>query len=415
MERERLLAVLGTPELRWIWERIHERLLQGRDYRRPLRYASPSTAEREAVARLTGRMPRGDGLTLDADELERTLVAAGLAKNLPEVACAVLGADAAKIRLERLAASTEWDQALSSARKRSEAASEHVAAVIEEAIGTGILRRLSEGSAVAATRLTDALLRLAERLPAREVPLAQLAAEVAGDAHALDEGMPLGTLASRLVARLGGVDSAEEAEERRTAWARMGVLCDELSAPALVLNLRPSGDSPLAEVLRIHGANGEPARLSVRQLVRSTHELSIKELRVFVCENPSIVAAAADNLGNACAPLVCTEGMPRSSVHLILERLRASGAELAFHADFDWAGVRIGNLLLHRYEATPWRMSAHDYEQTPGGPSLYGLRVPATWDAKLEEVMSTRGTAAHEEAVVANLLADLEAAAGKGI
>ena len=35
------------------------------------------------------------------------------------------------------------------------------------------------------------------------------------------------------------------------------------------------------------------------------------ERTVFVCENPSVVAAAADRLGRRCRPLLCTEGSPR--------------------------------------------------------------------------------------------------------
>jgi uncharacterized protein (TIGR02679 family) len=121
---------------------------------------------------------------------------------------------------------------------------------------------------------------------------------------------------------------------------------------------------------------------------------------VLICENPSVVAAAADALGPDCAPIVCTEGMPKTAVHLLLRRLSAAGALLQFHADFDWAGVVIGNVLRARHGAKAIFMSVLDYDAAPDGPSLIGAPVMAEWDLELTRRMDERGVAVHEEQVL---------------
>ena len=67
----------------------------------------------------------------------------------------------------------------------------------------------------------------AELEPHDNLFLATLAARLTGDSHALDRGKPL----SNLVLRASGNP------DRRTAWSDLGVVIDDLSAPALCLNL----------------------------------------------------------------------------------------------------------------------------------------------------------------------------------
>jgi len=94
------------------------------------------------------------------------------------------------------------------------------------------------------------------------------------------------------------------------AWASAGVTCDELSTPALVLNLPATGETPLGRLLRSARADAEPLHVSLRLLLR--HPLrddpALAQREGFVCENPTIVALAAAGIGRACAPLVCVNG-----------------------------------------------------------------------------------------------------------
>ena len=88
--------------------------------------------------------------------------------------------------------------------------------------------------------------------------------------------------------------------------------------------------------------------------------------QVFVCENPSVVEAAADRLGPRCAPLVCTYGKPSLAALRLLGALDACGARLRVRADQDEAGRSIvAGIRRHCPAATPWRYGAGEptYEE----------------------------------------------------
>lgn len=127
---------------------------------------------------------------------------------------------------------------------------------------------------------------------------------------------------------------------------------------------------------------------------------------VFVCENPNIVAIAADRLGAECAPLVCTDGMPAAAQRTLLHQLADAGARLRYHGDFDWPGIQIGNFIVRLFGATPWRFMAEDYSPAAGRP-LHGEPIEASWDVALTAKMRRIGRALDEEAIAETLLLDL--------
>jgi len=126
-------------------------------------------------------------------------------------------------------------------------------------------------------------------------------------------------------------------------------------APALFLNLPLEGGGYLV------GEAGEPAYASLRRVLRAPPRLAVAGRPVYVCENPNLVAIAADRLGPRCAPLACTEGMPAAAQRTLLAQLAKAGARLHYHGDFDWPGIRIGNVVVRDFGARPWRFGAADY------------------------------------------------------
>jgi uncharacterized protein (TIGR02679 family) len=122
-----------------------------------------------------------------------------------------------------------------------------------------------------------------------------------------------------------------------------------------------------------------------------------------------VLALAADRLGPRCAPLICTDGIPAAAQQTLLGQLAAAGAQLAYHGDFDWPGISIGNLMMTRFAAVAWRFGAEHYRPRPGGSALIGPAVTAGWDSRLGTAMQAAGLAIHEEAVAEVLLDDLAA------
>ena len=197
-----------------------------------------------------------------------------------------------------------------------------LAAWLDELRHQGLVTRAANASGRPEAELLDATLSVVEHLPAGEGTLLPvLAAEVLGDAHGLDVGTPVGGLALRAAAHLvGEVPVPTSSHGRRALWAAVGVLCDPLSSQVLVAGLRPTGDGRVAVGLRAAAEEGEPVRLTLRELSRVQMDFGGTR-EAFVCENPAVVAAAAEALGSACRPVVCTEGVPSVAALRLLEGL----------------------------------------------------------------------------------------------
>jgi uncharacterized protein (TIGR02679 family) len=186
-----------------------------------------------------------------------------------------------------------------------------------------------------------------------------LAADVFGDPHALDRGT---TIASGVL-QLLGYKPRLTAEDWRAAWEDNGVACDPVSSRVLVLNLPLEGSAPAVRLTKVSGA--EPLWLTWRAL---SGEFCF-DGDVFVCENPSVVVAAADEHGTQCRPLVCVNGRPSAAGLRLVAMLARNGAALHVRADDDKAGQDIVSRILRaaptarlwRYELRP--PSAPKYEE----------------------------------------------------
>jgi uncharacterized protein (TIGR02679 family) len=186
------------------------------------------------------------------------------------------------------------------------------------------------------------LLELAERcaLVWRRLPgpagstvlLTVLAAAALGDPHALDRG----SAAAVGVLRLLGYDAPATAESWRAAWEESGVDCDPVSSRVLVLNLILRGEAASCRLTEAAGA--EPLWLTWRSLMGTFHSDAPD---VHVCENPSVLIAAADQLGARSLPLVCTNGRPSAATRRLLTGLAADGTTLHVRADDDVSGQEI--------------------------------------------------------------------------
>jgi hypothetical protein len=77
---------------------------------------------------------------------------------------------------------------------------------------------------------------------------------------------------------------------------------------------------------------------------------------VFVCENPSVVVEAANQLGDHSAPLICTSGRPSCATRRLLTDLHRDGVRIILCADDDPAGQNIvGSLRSLLPDAELWR------------------------------------------------------------
>jgi len=139
-----------------------------------------------------------------------------------------------------------------------------------------------------------------------------------------------------------------------------------------------------------------------------------------------VVAAAADELGARCQPLVCVGGQPSAAGWRLLDLLAAAGAEFGYHGDFDWGGVRIASAVRRRVNWRPWRYDHVAYQSAvaaayprqsavaahPPGPlaglgRLAGDPAATPWDPELAVAMRRHDLRVEEELTLDDLLADL--------
>jgi uncharacterized protein (TIGR02679 family) len=234
--------------------------------------------------------------------------------------------------------------------------------------------------------------------------LAELASEVAGDAHGLDDGSPAAALIIRALAFALQTPPAVSAAERRELWQRVGVATDEISGTVITWGLRPPGRDRWSAVMRERADLGLITHLTVHELHRATKITSPGEV-INACENPQVLQRLAA-AGVEC-PVACFSGNPASAGMILL-----SSTIVRYHGDFDWPGIGIARRIFDR-GARPWRFKRDDYlegiERLPveNRLSLSGRAEVTPWDEGLGGAMVAADVAVHEEAVVDILLGDL--------
>lgn len=405
---ERLLGGADLAALRQRLRRHFER--QGEPCtEQVLHLGKLEAVEREALALLTGRpVSTARSARIDLARIDAALQAADLCHSLRDALERLDGPIENRTAM-RMAAEQAWTIMVQRTGRDA-----RLQAWLQTSAAGTLLKRLARRNAT----LADALLTRADavmrRLPALGLTRAQLAAQVLGNAHALDAGQPVASLvlaafrhgqASRDAGcALSDGDTPIVEERARDVWARAGVLVNELARPALALNLPASGTPLLTQ--------GEPGYLSLRRLLREPPTWAVRGQAVYVCENPNVLAIAADRLGACCAPFVCTDGMPAAAQRALLDQLSRAGARLHYHGDFDWPGLQIANHVVRRWQAQPWQMRAQDYEAAVPTVrhkqrDLAASEVTALWDPQLAPAMYRHGLAIAEEAVADFLIEDL--------
>jgi uncharacterized protein (TIGR02679 family) len=410
---ERLHRLLGGEPVAWLVRRARDRLETGRPLTGMVTLPAATEQQRRAVERLTGRTARSGGsLSVSLTEVDHILRDSGAAPGGLAEAVARLTGPLRDRNRERADLVAAWDAAFAPL-DAAIAGREDLVRWRAWLDATGVVRRVKNDPESARPLLAQVAAVL-QRLPSRGVPIGRLAAESCGDAHALDDGRPAGTLVLSAVRALAGLPFAAEqaAASRRSSWAAVGVHLDELSSLVLCLGLPGDARTALGRTLALGREAGQPTVLTLRQL--RCHDGPLAAGRVRICENPVVVAAAADELGPRCEPLVCVGGQPSAAGWRLLELLAPGGAEFWYHGDFDWGGVRIASAVRDRVNWRSWRYDHQAYEAAvpaarslaPGG-GLAGDPAATPWDPELAVAMRRHNLRIEEELTLDALLRDL--------
>ncbi|WP_280888307.1 TIGR02679 family protein [Streptomyces sp. LBL] len=411
IDAERLGRLLGDAGLAWLVDRARQRMVRGRPLTGPVTLSHPDESQRRAADRLLGRAPRAGGsLSVRLDTVDAILRRSGVSRDGLAAAVVALTGPVTLRAEVRDREERAWEKAYAPLG----ALDAGLADWAERIRRDGLVRRLARTPEVAGPLVADAVRALRALPVSPPAARATFAAQNLSGAHDLDDGKPLATLVLSGIRWLTGFPDGAGGPWRREAWASAGLLMDDLSSTVLTLNLRgtPSLDW-MADA-------GEPAVLTLRSLTRRTPVAAVPATgTVHVCENPAVLSAAADAFGPKCPPLVCLQGQPSAAALTLLRDLSAQGAGLLHHGDFDWGGVRIATALSRSVPWRPWRYTAAHYRAAVTGvadaPDLTGPPAATPWDPDLAVALAECGVRVEEEAVLDDLLADLEVPATEDI
>lgn len=309
--------------------------------------------------------------------------------------------------------------------------------LMEEVPGSRTLRILFTQSSQEAERCMVrcllALIRVTRIEGKQLIRLPVLAAQITGDAHALDWKYPLGRLFwYGLTALTGDVtcdlsedtDSVQlEAEAGSTqamlireGYRRGGVADDDLSSQVMLYAPELFGIS-------------EERVLTLRQVeaIQPEQICQLSARRILMVENPSVFAELIDAdiwrsevfvERSAATPIIlCGNGHPTTAVIRLLDLLlgQAGDRELHYGGDLDPAGLGIAYSLWGRYKQSfhSWRMDQDIFSRYAdrGIPmddkELSKLRESIeVWNKELVDAMLYSGVKLHQELWLDELLQD---------
>jgi uncharacterized protein (TIGR02679 family) len=442
-----LVSLMQSPQCRPLLERLCRKLQSGETLSGSCRLSGLTNEQRQKISELTGTQSRGKSLTVNLGSFGEIVRNTGRFGSLRELIELAAGHSIENKRAERDAHSAEWNAFWTEANRLVEdwsavhplnlrSFNDKLRRPIHDVIFSadrmkeclsqlrrGWLKRATRQDVSLAPSLLNRTLEVLSLLPTDPVPLAIFSAEKTGDAHALDNNQSLGRLVLKFINACQTTAATEMKRARltRQLWESVGIVPDELSSSVLVLNLPAIGNSLSDRTLREHAATGMPCRLTFRHLRLHPATFTSPATNdftktLYVCENPSVVAAAADRLGPGCPPLVCLEGHPSLACWRLLKELVAAGYEINYHGDFDWGGIRIANKLYDEFQFVPWRFTTADHTIVVPNRSTHrqakhrALQPPesaAIWDRELANSIRACGVCIEEESVIESLLDDL--------
>ena len=403
-----LRGYLLVPSLEPLWLTLRDRLERNGHAIQGFVTVQLDDDGADRLGGLLGRAVTSGPARLRLAELDASLRTSAAARGLAAVVADLTGAPLRNLPAERTAARAGrqelWANLHQLLGEHGLADEDWVAQWAEWLRRSGLLTRLPAATATAVLAVTVQVLTRVLDDSRPSAGLAELASEVAGNAHGLDDGSPAAALVLRALAFALQVPPAASAAERRELWQRVGVATDEISGTVITWSLRPPGRDRWSAMMRERADLGLITHLTVHELRRAAQVTSSGQI-IHACENPQVLQRLA--AAEVDRPVACFSGNPASAGMILLRR-----TAVHYHGDFDWPGIGIARRIFER-GARPWRFNRDDYlegiERLPAENrlGLSGRAETTPWDERLSAAMMAADVAVHEEAIVDILLADL--------
>lgn len=356
----------------------------------------------------------------------------------------------------------EWKQMISTVMDQVRTVEEYDPEVIgwaqglmeESAPGTRTLKTVyskSRDEAINCLRYgLMALNRVKRKKLGKPIKLPILAAEITGDAHALDWKYPLGRLFWWGLTAIFGAPANSTMTEEVQAFSMEPESTFKISSQTILIRegLRRAGvaDDDLCSQVMLYAPEffgvEEERVLTLRQVERliEDHFGQLHRLRcekIYMVENPSVFAELMDadvrSRSNSdmvadvhVAPfIICGNGQPTIAVVKLLDALLTGGRRILYYGgDLDPIGLSIAQSLHFRYPEAfrAWRMDSSVYLRyvEKGIPLAEGdwtrlAEAHYPWDPELVKIIREHGIKLHQELWVEDMLQDvIYSISGKG-
>lgn len=393
---------LLAGDLPEFWREVASRIERNGDaWRGTVRLSGYSPASVRTLTTLIGRPGRK---TVDLALLEKELIRLGVSKDLPG-ALAALGAPVSPMPAARRAERSRVERGRLAAKAQADTWPEQWASDwVDEIIRAGLLARRGEDEALLLVHQVRQILDALDDLTDSTFSRVDLAAEVLGSAHALDDGTLLERATVRALAyRQGGSELA-----RADPWSSIGGHRSLISGAALTWHLPVTSDHSLAQAVAICDELSIP--FVVTQMALDSAGLGfVSGSDVLLVENPRVLEHAVQI--RSSQSMICGNGNPSMTVRGLVDRLIGDGAVVRYHGDFDAAGIEICERMRAR-GVRPWRMTAGDYLDALEGARAAGVRLPidptpcgpTPWDPDLQDVFNEHRLVVHEERLLQQIV-----------
>ncbi len=160
------------------------------------------------------------------------------------------------------------------------------------------------------------------------------AAELSGNPHFLDRGVPAGQLLVAALCCLEKRDPPQNARQWRELLHQVGIAPDSLSSFVHVYGLGLETDRGLHPAYEAFRHLREPCVVTLENL-RGIAGVEIAGETAFVVENEMVFGYLLENAGRPERTLLCTSGQPRTAALEVLDRIVQSGKRLRYSGDMD--------------------------------------------------------------------------------
>lgn len=263
-----------------------------------------------------------------------------------------------------------------------------------------------------------------EHLPVlfgKKLRLPVFASNITSNPHAFDDNTTCGQIFLHALAYQFGVDRPVHAEEKAQLYYAAGIVYDEVSNYVLTNGLKAYSDGVLHPGWEGFYQNRESLQASLANL-SAVDKVVSPDKKVYVLENAGVFAAVLDKLASHRPPLICTYGQVKIASLVLLDMLVKEDTTIYYSGDFDPEGLRIADKLKQRYgeKLVLWRYDIRDYKKALSNEKINDIRLKKMDSLHSPELVAlsqqicSHGCAGYQEAILDNLISDIQNVHTKG-